>query len=86
MPPPSARTAVRFIECLARCGEAKYGELKGVMSLAQCVDGFILNVLGQKSEEAVIADTVHICAERYDWRQSKPLRHQTLKEHRQWVA
>merc|ERR1712070_351382 len=47
-----------FIECLARCGEEKFGELKEVMTLAQSVEGFIQNVLAEKNEEQVIADTV----------------------------
>ena len=39
-----------------------------------------------KRDEAVIADATYIKAERYDWRLSKPLKNQSLREHRQWMG
>ena len=35
--------------------------------------------------EAVGEPSVHIVAERYDWRLSKPLKGQKLQDHRQWM-
>ena len=73
-----------FVECLARCARDKYGEIK-LMSLADGVRGVIQNILGEKSDEAVIRDATYIRAERYDWKLSKPLSKQTLGAHRKWL-
>ena len=73
-----------FIECLARCARDKYGEIK-LMSLADGVRGVIQNILGEKSDEAVIRDATYIHAERYNWKLAKPLPGQTLAAHRKWL-
>jgi len=73
-----------FCECLARCGRDKYGEIKQ-MPLSDCVRGLIQNLLGEKGDEAVIRDSTYIRADRYDWRQSKPLQGQHLSLHRKWL-
>ena len=73
-----------FRECLARCARDKYGEIK-LMTLAQGVRGVIQNILGEKSDEAVIRDAIYIHAERYDWRLSEPLPSQPLAAHRRWL-
>ena len=73
-----------FIECLARCARDKYGEIK-LMTLAGGVRGVIQNILGEKSDEAVIRDATYIHAERYDWKLSKPLNGQSLAAHRKWL-
>ena len=73
-----------FRECLARCARDKYGEIK-LMTLAQGVRGVIQNILGEKSDEAVIRDAIYIHAERYDWKLSEPLPWQSLAAHRRWL-
>ena len=73
-----------FIECLARCARDKYGEIK-LMTLADGVRGVIQNILGEKSDEAVIRDATYIHAERYNWKLSKPLPGQSLAAHRKWL-
>merc|ERR1719424_1017170 len=73
-----------FIECLARCARDKYGEIK-LMSLADGVRGVVQNILGEKSDEAVIRDATYIHAERYNWKLSKPLPGQSLAAHRKWL-
>ena len=60
-----------FTECVCRCGRDKYNECKP-MSLAERVRGFILNMLGEKGEEAVMRDATYIPAERYDRKPSNP--------------
>ena len=47
--------------------------------------GFILNLLGEKGEEAVMRDATYISAERYDWKLSKPLNGQSIAKHRKWL-
>ena len=74
-----------FCECVARCGEAKYGEIKQVMNLSQRIKGMIQNILDERGDEAVIRDATYIKADRYDWRLSKPLKGQQLAAHRKWV-
>ena len=73
-----------FTECICRCGRDKYNECKP-MSLAERVRGFILNLLGEKGEEAVMRDATYISAERYDWKLSKPLNGQSIAKHRKWL-
>merc|ERR1719271_2275880 len=73
-----------FIECLARCARDKYGEIK-LMTLADGVRGVIQNILGEKSDEAVIRDATYIHADRYNWKLSKPLPGQSLAAHRKWL-
>ena len=73
-----------FVECLARCARDKYGEIK-LMTLAQGVRGVIQNILGEKSDEAVIRDATYIHADRYNWKLSKPLAGQSLTAHRKWL-
>ena len=73
-----------FIECLSRCARDKYGEIK-LMTLAEGVRGVIQNILGEKSDEAVIRDATYIHADRYDWKLSKPLSGQALTAHRKWL-
>ena len=72
-----------FLECLSRCARDKYGEIK-LMSLADGVRGVFQNILGEKTDEAVIRDATYIHAERYNWKLSKPLPGQSLAAHRKW--
>ena len=55
------------------------------MSLADGVRGVFQNILGEKSDEAVIRDATYIHAERYNWKLSKPLPGQSLAAHRKWL-
>ena len=55
------------------------------MSLADGVRGVIQNILGEKSDVAVLRDATYIHAERYDWQLSKPLAMETNAEHRRWL-
>ena len=73
-----------FLECLCRCARDKYGEIK-LMSLADGVRGVFMNILGEKTDEAVIRDATYIHAERFDWKLAKPLNGQSLAAHRKWI-
>ena len=83
LPPQATLDLDEFIECLARCARDKYGEI-GLMSLSDGVRGVIQNILGEKSDEAVIRDATYIHADRYDWSLSRPLVGQKLEVHRKW--
>ena len=74
-----------FLECIARCAAAKYGEIK-LISQAQGVRGIIQNLLGEKTDEAVIRDAIYIHADRYDCKLSTPLGTQSASEHYKWLA
>jgi len=58
--------------CLGLCGHIKYEEISE-MSLAQRVEGMILNYLGEKDEHAVISDCLYPPLPRYDVSNAKPL-------------
>ena len=73
-----------FVECLCRCAQFKFGELGGLMTLAQCCEGMFQVLLQIKTDEAVIRDYTYIHADRYDWRLSQPMPNQTLSMHRKW--
>ena len=75
-----------FMECIARLARDKYGEIsKEHMSHADGVRGIIHNLLGERSDEAVLRDHTYIHAERYDWRLSKALGTETERQHRRWL-
>ena len=72
-----------FLECICRCGRDKFVECG--MPLHEAIRGFILNLLGLKMEEGVMRDYFYISADRYDWRESKPMEGQKLTAHRKWL-
>ena len=72
-----------FLECLCRCGRDKFVECG--MPLHEAIRGFILNLLGLKMEEGVMRDYFYISADRFDWREAKPLEGQKLTAHRKWL-
>ena len=75
-----------FLECVARCARDKYGEMPTEhMGLADGVRGICQNLLGEKTDEAVIRDATYVHAERYDWRLAKPLSGQAERAHRKWL-
>ena len=72
-----------FCECLCRCADAKYGEIKLIPKDAG-LRGLLENLFGRASDEAIIRDATYIYAERYDWADSRPLPGQQLSLHRRW--
>ena len=55
------------------------------MPLHEAIRGFILNLLGEKMEEGVMRDHFYISADRFDWREAKPMEGQKLTAHRKWL-
>ena len=55
------------------------------MPLHEAIRGFILNLLGLKMEEGVMRDYFYISADRFDWREAKPMEGQKLTAHRKWL-
>jgi hypothetical protein len=75
-----------FQECLCRLARDKYGEMpKEHMSLADGVRGIIHNILGERSDEAVLRDHTYIRAERYDWRTATPMAGESEKSFGRWL-
>jgi hypothetical protein len=72
-----------FCECLCRCADAKYGEIKMIPPDAG-LRGLLENLFCRSSDEAIIRDATYIYAERYDWAESRPLKGQPLSLHRRW--
>lgn len=55
------------------------------MTLADGIQGVVANLLGYKTDEAVIRDATYIHAERYDWSLAKPLKGQSLDAFHRWL-
>ena len=71
-------------ECIARCGVDKYKSIQG-MSMADATQGFLQNLIGEASEEEVIARNTVIRAARFRIEDSTALPGQSLAEHRAWL-
>ena len=71
-------------ECIARCGVDKYKSIQ-VMSMADATQGFLQNLIGEASEEEVIARNTVIRAARFRIEDSTALPGQSLAEHRAWL-
>eukprot|EP00966_Prymnesium_polylepis_P190714 4420068-Prymnesium_polylepis.1 len=54
-------------ECIARMGVDKYKPVKE-MGMAAATKGMILNLIGDKSTEAVLSEATLIRCDRFDWR------------------
>jgi len=74
-----------FLECCARLGIDKYRAVKEVAP-AEAVQGFLQNLLGEKSPDEVVISATYIHAERYDAKETKPLKGESQGDLEKWLA
>ena len=74
-----------FLECCARLGIDKYRAVKEVAP-AQAVKGFLQNLLGEKSPDEVVIEATYVHAERYDAKETKPLKGESQADLEKWLA
>ena len=79
---PIGLTLSELLECIARCGVDKYAALldtwlpthgRKAMTRADAVRGMLMNVLGERDEEAVLREATVVRAERLNVELLKPL-------------
>ena len=75
-----------FLETCARLGVDKYRAVKEV-SPAQAVQGFLMNLLGEKTPDEVVIQATYIHAERYDAAKDTKLgKNETQADLDKWLA